>query len=127
MVSLFRITSSPHSQVASFLLLTSDFSSSVSLQTWKRIATEAGCNELFEKSGLTDIKVKQRNVGYFLDSAEEWWDIVWNAGFRRSVGQLTPVDRERFKQEHLREVDALRTDEGIRLDVNVLFTVGKRH
>jgi len=95
-------------------------------QTWKRIATEAGCRELFEKAGLRDVRVEQKNVGYFLDSAEEWWDIVWNAGFRRMVGQLQSSDQERFKQEHLQEVAALRTKDGIWLDVGVLFAVGTK-
>jgi ubiquinone/menaquinone biosynthesis C-methylase UbiE len=95
-------------------------------QNWKRIATEAGCRELFEKAGLRDVRVERKNVGYFLDSAEEWWDIVWNAGFRRMAGQLQPQDQERFKQEHLREVAALQTKDGIWLDVGVLFAVGTK-
>ena len=66
--------------------------------------------------------LKVRNVEFIT----LWWDIVWNAGFRKAIAQLSPVDRESFKQEHLREVDALRTDEGIRLDVDVLFTIGKK-
>lgn len=95
-------------------------------QTWRRIATPAGCKELFEKAGLSDVRVKQKNVGYFLDNAEEWWDVVWNAGFRRMVGQLTPPDQKRFRQEHLKEVAALATREGIWLDVGVLFAVGTK-
>ena len=63
-------------------------------------------------------------MGYFLDSAEEWWDVIWNAGFRRLVGQLTPSDQERFRKEHLEEVAALATAKGIWLDVGVLFTIG---
>ena len=66
-------------------------------QTWKRIATEAGCRELFDNAGLRDVRVEQRNVGYFLDNAKEWWDVVWNAGFRRMVGQLASTDQERFR------------------------------
>jgi hypothetical protein len=65
-------------------------------------------------------------VGYYLESADEWWDIVWNAGFRRLVAQLSPQDRERFKQEHLLEIGALRTDKGIWLDVGVLYTAGTK-
>jgi ubiquinone/menaquinone biosynthesis C-methylase UbiE len=95
-------------------------------QTWKRIATEAGCRELFEKAGLGDVRVEQRNVGYFLDNAKEWWDVVWNAGFRRMVGQLTPADQERFRREHLQEVVALTTKDGIWLDVGVLFAIGTK-
>jgi ubiquinone/menaquinone biosynthesis C-methylase UbiE len=95
-------------------------------QTWKRIASEKGCIELFRKAGLRDIRVVPENVGYFLDNAGAWWDVVWNAGFRRMVSQLSPADQERFRQEHLEEVAALATNEGIWLDVGVLFTIGRR-
>ena len=95
-------------------------------QAWKRIANEAGCRQLFETAGLTNIHVEQKNVGYYLQSADEWWDIVWNAGFRRLVARLSEQDQERFKQEHLQEVGALRTDKGIWLDVGVLYTVGTK-
>lgn len=91
---------------------------------WKRVARDAGCREMFEKAGLTDVCVETRNVGYHLDSADEWWDIVWNAGFRRYVSRLSPEDQNRFKQEHLDEIGALRTDKGIWLDVGVLYTAG---
>ena len=63
-----------------------------------------------------------QNVGYHLADAEEWWDIVWNAGYRRMVSPLSTTEQARFKEEHLREIEALRTDQGIRLDVGVLFT-----
>jgi ubiquinone/menaquinone biosynthesis C-methylase UbiE len=95
-------------------------------QAWKRIANKAGCRELFEKAGLTNIRVEQKNVGYYLESAEEWWDIVWNAGFRRLVAQLSVQDQERFRREHLEEIGALRTKDGIWLDVGVLYTIGKK-
>lgn len=94
--------------------------------TWKRIATEAGCRELFEKAGLADVQVERKNVGYFLDSAEEWWDIVWNAGFRRMVVQIRSSEQERFRREHLQEVAALRTKDGIWLDVGVMFAMGTK-
>lgn len=95
-------------------------------QTWKRIAHEAGCCSLFQKAGLREIRVEKKNVGYYLENAGEWWDVIWNAGFRRMVSQLAPAERERFKQEHLREVEALRTSDGIRLDVGVLYTIGEK-
>jgi len=95
-------------------------------QTWKRIANEAGCRQLFEKAGLKNIGVEQKNVGYYLESAEEWWDIVWNAGYRRMVARLSARDQEQFKQEHLAEIAALKTDKGIWLDVGVLYTVGTK-
>src|SRR5574337_95874 len=82
-------------------------------QTWKRIANETGCRELFEKAGLQDVQVGRKNIGYYLDSAEQWWDIIWNAGFRRMINQLAPGRQERFRLEHLQEVEALRSEKGI--------------
>lgn len=93
-------------------------------QTWKQISHETGCRELFGGAGLQDVHVQRKNMGYFLRHEDQWWDIVWNAGYRRLVGQLAPGDRERFRQEHLSEVAALATPEGIWLDVGVLFTSG---
>ncbi len=93
-------------------------------QAWKRIAHEDGCRKLFETAGLKNITVERRNVGYQLADAGEWWEIVWNAGFRRLVAQLAPQDQDRFKNEHLAEIDALKTADGIRLDVGVLYTSG---
>ena len=82
--------------------------------------------ELFENAGLRNIKVAKKNVGYYLESAEQWWDVIWNAGFRRMVSQLKPDVQEQFKRDHLKEVEALRTSKGIWLDVGVLYTSGTR-
>ena len=51
-------------------------------QTWRRIANEAGCRELFETAGIRDIRVEEKNMGFYLADANEWWDLIWNAGFR---------------------------------------------
>lgn len=93
-------------------------------QHWRRIAHAEGCRELFAAAGLTAVRVESKDVGYPLAAAEEWWEIVWNAGFRRLVNQLPATLLERFKAEHLQEIEALRGDQGIRLDVGVLFTCG---
>lgn len=93
-------------------------------QPWLRIAHEEGCRRLFTTAGLADIRVQSKDVGYHLASASEWWDIVWNAGYRRLVNRLSAADQERFREEHLREIETLRTRKGIRLDVGVLFSSG---
>ena len=40
--------------------------------------------------------------------------------------QLSANDQERFKREHLDEIEALRTRDGIWLDVGVLYTCGTK-
>ena len=93
-------------------------------QTWERIASAEGCRALFESAGLRDIRTGVRKMGYFLADENEWWDVVWNAGFRRLVGQIPAADLPRFRAEHLREVTALKTPDGLWLDIGVRFTCG---
>jgi len=95
-------------------------------QTWMQVASEAGCRELFSQVGFSEVQVERRSLGYHLASAEDWWAVVWNAGFRRLVNAIAPAERERFRLEHLREVTALATTLGIWLDVEVLYTIGTR-
>ncbi|HWR73869.1 MAG TPA: class I SAM-dependent methyltransferase, partial [Nitrospirota bacterium] len=95
-------------------------------EAWKRVATEEGCRQLFDKAGLKQVRVEAKNVGYFLKDEYEWWEIVWNAGFRRFVTQLSPEDQERYRGEHLAEIAALKADKGIWLDAGVLYTAGKK-
>lgn len=103
-----------------------DFGVQMPPPTWKGVATEAGCRGLFDQAGLRNARVVKKNVGYHLPDAGAWWDVIWNAGFRRLVNQLSPSDQERFREEHLREVAALATHDGIWLDVGVLFTVCRK-
>jgi ubiquinone/menaquinone biosynthesis C-methylase UbiE len=94
------------------------------VQHWLRIAHPQGCQDMFSSAGFADVEVERRELGYFLASASEWWDVIWNAGFRRLVGGLSRADQTSFKAQHLAEVEALRTPDGIPMNVGVLFTTG---
>ena len=94
--------------------------------SWKRIASEAQSTELFQAAGLTDIQTQRHNAGYHLENAEQWWDVVWYAGYRGLISQLKPEQVEPFKQQHLAAIQQLATHEGIWLDVEVLYTSGMR-
>lgn len=103
-----------------------DYGVQIPPQTWKRIATEAGCRELFETADIRDIRVEEKNMGFYLADANKWWDLVWNAGFRGMLKQLEPDVLERFRQEHLQEVAELTTGDGIWLDIGLLYTTGTK-
>ena len=92
--------------------------------SWKRIGTEGKASALFGAAGLEHVRVERKNVGYHLRNANEWWDVIWYSGYRGLVSQLSAGDMEKFKLEHLREVQAMATNDGIWLDVEVLFTIG---
>ncbi|MBU1168604.1 MAG: methyltransferase domain-containing protein [Proteobacteria bacterium] len=91
---------------------------------WKRVATEEQCIDFFQDSGLGRVSCDRVSCGYFLDSPLGWWDIVWNGGFRGLVNQVSPDRFEQFKTDHLFEVEQRATDQGIWLEMGVLYTLG---
>jgi ubiquinone/menaquinone biosynthesis C-methylase UbiE len=93
---------------------------------WKRIATKEQCTTIFNEAGLHDISCHQIDSGYFFRNADDWWYMIWNAGFRGLVAQLSDDDLIKFKQEHLAEVNQLATDEGIWLQLDILYTIGSK-
>ncbi len=93
-------------------------------ESLKRLSTEQECVSLFENAGMNDVSVDIKRIGYYLDNAAQWWDIVWNAGFRRFVSSIAPEKVEQFKEEHLREIGTLMTEDGLWLEVNILYTSG---
>lgn len=94
-------------------------------QTWLRIADAEGCRSFFNTAGLLDITAETKDMGYPLASADQWWEVVWNAGFRRLVSGLAPAQQASCKAEHLAEVEALRQQSGIPMPVPVMFTTGR--
>ncbi|MFX1397353.1 MAG: class I SAM-dependent methyltransferase [Promethearchaeota archaeon] len=93
---------------------------------WKRVSTRQQCLTLFNEVGLHDIKCACMECGYYLNKASDWWYIIWNAGFRGLVSQLSPSNFEIFKEEHFEEVQELATDKGIWLEMNILHTIGTK-
>ncbi len=93
---------------------------------WKRIGTESKLLELCTAAGLPKPDISRKNLGYHLQDAGEWWDVLWYAGFRGLLGKLKEDDLARFKEEHLGEIQALATKQGIWFDVDVLFTVVRK-
>ena len=90
--------------------------------SWKRMAEPHQLNALFDDAGLNDVEITRRSLGYYTD-VNGWWEVVWNAGFRRLVAQLGD-DLEEFKRDHLAEMQALKDDKGLWLEVDVNFTRG---
>ncbi|MBI1282783.1 MAG: methyltransferase domain-containing protein [Thiobacillus sp.] len=93
--------------------------------TWKKVCTEEQFQALFEGAGLRDVQVRRQQIGYPMDDAETWWRVIWYAGFRGLVAQLSEPDLARFKQEHLAEIAALHDGQGIPLDIPALFASGR--
>ena len=88
---------------------------------WLRIATAEGLRNLFEEAKLPAPTVEEHDFGFEVPSAEAWWEIVYNAGYRGLLSQLRPEDAERFRKQHMADVADLIENQGQRrLDLRVL-------
>lgn len=93
---------------------------------WKRVASSAQCQSLFTDAGMQGVRSERMEFGFYLENAAQWWHIVWNGGFRGLVNKLAPDDLQRFKADHLQEIDGLASDRGVWLEMSILYTVGTK-
>ena len=92
--------------------------------SWKRVGSEDKFAALYRAAGLLNVKTVRADVSYTLATPDEWWDVVWNAGFRGLVNQL-PIDKlTQFKYEHLADIQALDQGEGIPMNVQIVYAKG---
>jgi len=92
---------------------------------WQRLVDPKSLVALLENAGMTNVEVREVKIGYLLKDKEEWWDICWNSGFRGPLAQLNAADLQQFKEDHLREVDALRGRDGIFFDGTTFVARGQ--
>lgn len=84
------------------------------------------CRRFLRNAGLREIRSDVGEFGYPLDTAEDWWTIVWNTGLRSGVRRLAPPDRGSFRKEHLKDVSALGASRGVLLRMPLIFVAGQR-
>jgi len=94
--------------------------------TAERLMEMPTCESYLEKAGYTDIEINSEQLGYYLASENDWWGIIMNSGLRHFVTQLDATQFAQFRAKHIAEVVKLKTDNGIWLDINVIFSMGKK-
>ena len=94
--------------------------------SWSQLDNEASNRELYETAGFENITHSRNQVGYHFKDANDWWDVVWWAGYRGFVNQIPEQLADQFKQEHLDEINELADEEGIFFNVEVIHTIGEK-
>jgi arsenite methyltransferase len=94
--------------------------------SWQRLTSLEQCRSLLQDAGLEQIEGRAEQLGYFLPTAQQWWEFVWNSGFRGPLSQLSAEHLEHFKTEHLAEVEQLASEQGIWLDIAAFFVWGHK-
>jgi ubiquinone/menaquinone biosynthesis C-methylase UbiE len=91
-----------------------------------RLADPATCERLLLEAGFTGVEVRSEQLGYHLGSAEERWEELAASLEGVLLSRLDPAVGERVKAEHLAELQALATAQGIWVDVAANFAFGLR-
>lgn len=65
--------------------------------SWKRMATVQQCETLVVDAGLNLIQIKEEDVSYHMTDANDWWQILMNAGFRGQLMKLSAEQQAELK------------------------------
>jgi len=93
--------------------------------SWRRLDSEESHRELLQATGFAHLKTERHQCGYHLEDVDEWWDVLWNAGYRGLLMQLSEADLATFRTDHLAQVAILMDESGLWFNVDVLFSQGK--
>ena len=102
------------------------FGVDIPLANWMRLTTKEECLALLEAAGFSNTEIVMEQLGYHLINPEDWWEIIYNSGFRGYLEKLDAEQLGRFRVEHLTEIRSLMSDKGLWLDVETLFSTGVR-
>ena len=109
-----------------FLSRYEDFGREAPPLSWKRISTEQALRDLFGSVGVDSVKIYPEALGCYMNSPQDWWDIVWNAGYRGLLNQLNDDEQVLFKQQHLAEIQQLCDAEQTWLDTGVNIAIARK-
>jgi len=109
-----------------FMRLYAEFGFDVTTPGWLRLCSDEHMNQLFADAGLSRPQCKQYDFGYEITSADQWWDIVWNAGYRGMIESLDEEQKEEFRKQHLAEVAELIENNQNYLTVDVIVSIGQK-
>jgi ubiquinone/menaquinone biosynthesis C-methylase UbiE len=90
---------------------------------WDRINDPANLMMIMREGGVESAKIADENRLHPISSVEDWWTIVLGSGYRGTIEQLNPSERERVKEANL----AFIRDEKISaIKTNVLYALATK-
>lgn len=92
--------------------------------SWKRLATKELIEEQFSAVNITDVSIHHEPLGYQMTSPQMWWDVVWNAGWRSLLNQLSDEEQKVFEEKHLKEIAEVVGSDGVWFNTEVLIAIG---
>jgi ubiquinone/menaquinone biosynthesis C-methylase UbiE len=90
---------------------------------WDRIDDPASLRKILDEGGVASPKIIGENRLHPINSAEDWWTIVLGSGYRGTIEQLNPMERQKVEEANL----AFIRDENISaVETNVLYALATK-
>jgi len=89
---------------------------------WQQLETTTTCQQFLNDCGYINIETHTEQLGYHLHSEQDWWELCWSTGYRGLLEQLDALQLAEFRQQHLQEIADLKTEQGIWLSIEVIFS-----
>jgi arsenite methyltransferase len=95
-------------------------------QPTHRLTDPMKCQQMLAETGFAQIEVRSEQLGYYLPTAEDRWSEILASLEGVLLRQIDPSLCKQFKTEHLAELAALTTPQGLWVDVPAHFAFGWR-
>jgi ubiquinone/menaquinone biosynthesis C-methylase UbiE len=90
---------------------------------WDRIDNPASLRKILDEAGVASPEIIAENRLHPIKSPEDWWTIVLGSGYRGTIEQLNPMERQSVKEANL----AFIRDEKISaVETNVLYALATK-
>jgi ubiquinone/menaquinone biosynthesis C-methylase UbiE len=90
---------------------------------WDRIDDPASLRKILDEGGVASPKIIAENRLHPIKSAEDWWTIVLGSGYRGTIEQLNPMERQRVKEANL---VFIRDEKISAVETNVLYALATK-
>jgi ubiquinone/menaquinone biosynthesis C-methylase UbiE len=87
---------------------------------WDRISDVDAVRSLLMTAGVEDVEVVAEAGSHPLSSPEDWWAMVLGSGYRGTVEQLAPPDRDRVRVKNL---EFIQRNDVRAVEANVVYAV----
>ena len=90
---------------------------------WDRISEVDPVLQLLAGAGLSKLEAVAASDSQMVNEPEDWWAMIMGSGYRGTVDQLSPEDRERVHRTNLDFIERTSLRE---LEANVIYATGRR-
>jgi ubiquinone/menaquinone biosynthesis C-methylase UbiE len=94
-----------------------------SFNPWDRINNHASLKAILKEGGVESPKIIAENRSHPIHSAEDWWTILLGSGYRGTIEQLNPSERERVRKANLAFIRDQKTSS---IETNVLYALAAK-